>query len=341
MVTLVFVGIAWVGPRVLGLYYQIQGGKQLREVLQKATIAEEIACTTEPLTDTVYTQPIQLAIGNLNQAIRHSPTLAQAYLLLGRAYCALGEYDGAVRVYDEYARLRPENPEGHLELGLGYVKIDVRSNLARNASVEWQGAGILLDDFLTNAKMLFAARQAKDARYWYEFAAALKPVTSADAFEWGVVSIASTGTLPQVIKLPVYSLGKDGVIIQGENLQVLGGDSGERLASVNIDGVESGVMWGNGCSVGIVDVPQARYYRITIQAQNSLPAPIQLRMAIDFGQKYDFELTRADLSWQGVTTQVYLSAQLHVIEICFLNDGIINNNDRNLFLDWIEVSPQE
>ena len=156
-ITLAFMGMVWLRPWILGLYFQIQGGKQLQAALQSAGVAEDIACTNDPLTDGASVQGLEQAIENLTRATAHYPDLAQAYLLLGRANCALGEYEEAVKAYEEYARLRPENPLGHLELGFGlettysqetngllavYTQIIANPTTHKAIHVEWGKANI-------------------------------------------------------------------------------------------------------------------------------------------------------------------------------------------------------
>jgi len=166
LVTLVFLGMGWLYPRTMGLSYQVQGGKQLRAVLRDAGIDQDIACTNDPLTDEVSVQELTQAIGKLERAISYSPELAQAYLFLGRANCTIGKYEDSILGYERYTELRPENPEGNLEMGFVYLL----QGQSDKAITKWQLIGFNSQTFVSQVGLLQNAQTYTTALQWLDYA---------------------------------------------------------------------------------------------------------------------------------------------------------------------------
>jgi hypothetical protein len=62
---------------------------------------------------------------------------------------------------------------------------------------------------------------------------------------------------------------------------------------------------------------------------------------IDLLPVYPFEMARGDMSWQEFQTEVVLSAGFHVVGLRYLNNAIINGNDRDAAIDWLELEKIE
>jgi tetratricopeptide (TPR) repeat protein len=158
--------VALVSPRLLGLYYQIQGGKIIEGVEDKmqASVQKSFSCTLGPTNDARTINQINAAILDLQESIQYNPKLSQSHLLLARAHCLLGNYDNAVKSYGIYTQLKPDNPLGYLEMGFAYEALGKDQLAVEN----WKSAGVDARSFW------FRGEEARDegdydgALKWYE-----------------------------------------------------------------------------------------------------------------------------------------------------------------------------
>jgi tetratricopeptide (TPR) repeat protein len=168
-------------PPALALYHQVKGGMILRRVILTAqkTNPNAIACDLEPVQEDSARTQLKQAIAHLEAARHYAPKLAQTYLLLGRAFCLMGEAQNAVEAAEKYISLRPNNPLGHLELGFAY---DAEGNEAR-ASSEWEQSTVAAIEFLNIGKQKVIEKQYASALNWYNRAAQLGMVGDAAYFK--------------------------------------------------------------------------------------------------------------------------------------------------------------
>jgi len=328
-------------PRALALYHQVKGGMILRSVILTAqkTNPNAIACDLEPVQeDSAHTQ-LKQAIAHLEAARHYAPKLAQTYLLLGRAFCLYGEPENAVSSYRTYVLLRPQNPLGHLELGLAYALIGESMS-----AIDWQTAGITPEQVLAQAEQAFKIADYRTAANRYRQSAEIKELTFADYLRWAIAATISKQEFPGSIDhiLPVFPIAGSGStkieanyfrwLREVPNILVYG----DRL--IDHPGKDPTVarMWWGGDAVIIIQVPASGKHAITIRAQNTLPPPVQMNLTIDYVPVFPFEMERGDMSWQEFQTEVILSAGFHVIGLRYINNGVVNGIDRDAVIDWIE-----
>lgn len=171
LVILVLVGVRLV-PLGLALSYQVRGGlllEQVRQEILEQDVGQE--CQPVEVVSADASQRVKDAIEYLDSALKLNPALTQAYLLLGRAYCLLGDSQNAIRPYDTYANLRPSNPLGHLELGFAYQAYGDQ----KFAVAAWQAAGLSAQDFIDVGHSLVERQQFESAVVWYERALYAQP----------------------------------------------------------------------------------------------------------------------------------------------------------------------
>ncbi len=182
---------AFAGPRLLGLSYQVRGGSLLDQVTH-AGEGEGVlfACMQEPVINPEQAGQLERVVSDLEKAVKLDASLAQAHLLLGRAGCLVGDYQAAVASFQEYTRLRPQNPLGHLELAFAYAaahdptespyallaqapgslaawKLPERMALA---VAEWQAGGSGAAVFRAQGDRAVQADEDAAALAWYEYA---------------------------------------------------------------------------------------------------------------------------------------------------------------------------
>lgn len=346
-------GRIYLAPRLLGLYYERQGGQALAEVqaeIDDPTSAAPAACAQEPVTDPALHQKLDQAITFLKKSAGYWPEGSQTYLQQGRVYCLLDQPGSAVQAFKDYIRLRPENPLGHLELGFAYGQacnnaVEQRggaycaSRERRKAiQAEWQAAGVDAGKFAAMGPDALAAQLPSQAYRWYAWNLLLtgseEPV---QAFGYIVASVASGNGLPKGIPpnaVHVYSL-EDNLQIAARDLQSI--PTGQPLSLNPPEDPNFGVFWWDGAAIAIVQVTKPGSFRVTLRAKNNPPAPIEGALEADLATFYKFSLTREDGSWQLVQSNLELSAGYHVIGVRYLNDAQERGYDRNLVMDWIKL----
>lgn len=340
--------LLWLRPRALALYHQVRGGSILAGVLQtlQKTDPASFACQLGPLVDASTHRKLQQAIAHLEASHKSDARLAQTDLLLGRAYCLDGQMENAINAYRAYTRLRPSNPLGHLELGLAYAL-----NSQKAAVAEWQMAGVTPQQVLSTADQAFNRTGYLSAAYWYRaYAANVDEVPTAVLLRWAMAASVSGLPLPESASqsLPAFPIAAQGKTqIEAKYFRWLREIAsyhvsyGDRLVDHPGSDPSIATMWWSGDAVIIIHVPESGKYGITINAQNTLPPPVQMNLAIDLAPVYPFEMDRGDMSWQEFQHTVVLSAGFHVVGLRYLNNAIVNGKDRDAVIDWIELQKVE
>ena len=337
------VALLWLRPRALALYHQVQGGSILSAVNQAIPNSNpnDYACFPDPVSDAALRARLARAVTHLQAAREYNPGLAQADLLLGRAYCLLGEPERAIQAYQQYVRLRPDNPLGHLELGFAYALDSQKAALA-----EWQKAGVTPAQVLSNAEQAFNQKNYRSAADWYRLnSVGDDNIQIPILLRWAIAASVSGLQLPDSASqiLPVFPISATGTTrIQAGDFRWLRDipgqlTYGDRLADHKSGNSAPGVMWWSGDAVIILRVPVSGKYAITINAQNTPPPPIQMTLSLDLKTVYAFEMDRGDMSWQEFQTEVDLSAGYHVIGLSYLNNGIVDGVARDAIIDGLEI----
>ena len=204
LITLLIILIL-VAPRFLGFYYGTRGGLLFKGVFSSDSgRVANIACARSPLEEKNERAQVERAIDILQKSIRYNKNESQSYLLLGQAYCLLGQNEKAISAYQSYTKLRPQNPLGHLELGFAYeancrASINTGQTAASSGNscmepnqrelitTEWRRAGLPAVDFLTAGEESRAAKQYEDAFLWYDRAELLAPENRDSIFYKGMI----------------------------------------------------------------------------------------------------------------------------------------------------------
>jgi tetratricopeptide (TPR) repeat protein len=329
--------------RALALYHQVKGGTILNEVTRTylKNNLNNLACDEPPLANDSARARVQQAIAHLIIAEKYNPHLAQAHLLLGRAYCMMGEPENAVSAYKAYVLLRPENPLGHLEFGLAYALVGQKMSVS-----DWQTAGINPDQILAQADQAFNQKDYLIAARRYLQSAGIKELTFPAYLRWVIAAVISQQELPDTAYqiLPVFNIAESGKTrIEAEYFRWLREVPqyhlvyGDRL--IDHPGNDRSVarMWWAGDAIIIIQVPAPGEYEITIRAQNTIPPPIQMDLTINNEPVYPFEMERGDMSWQEYKTEVHLSTGFHIVGLRYLNNAVVDSVDRDAVIDWIEI----
>jgi tetratricopeptide (TPR) repeat protein len=160
-----FAVLLWLRPHALALYHQVRGGMILADILRTYPNydSSDIACDLPSLGNSTGVALLKQAISHLEAARYYDSQLAQTYLLLGRAYCILGNIKGAIDAYNTYLALRPNNVQTHLELGFAYEA----NGLIKQATSEWQKSEVTSEEFLLVGQEKYHEKQYTTAIEWY------------------------------------------------------------------------------------------------------------------------------------------------------------------------------
>lgn len=165
--------LALLSPRILGLYYQIEGAQQLDAALKAAAEVPELdlTCKALPNEKKSILPRVEHATALLERALAYTPRNAQAHLNLGRAYCLLDQPAKARDHYLIYTQLRPKNPLGHLGFGFASERLGDLTP----AVEAWKASGMTPSYFLEAGDEAARKKQTEEALRWYERATWIEP----------------------------------------------------------------------------------------------------------------------------------------------------------------------
>jgi len=176
LLTIVIVGIVLI-PRGLSIYYQSRGGQHIDYVMRSVEGIVELVCEPLPESNQAAIEEVEDGIEDLHRAVRFNRRNSQAYYHLGKAYCLLGEPDDAMKSYQQYTELRPDNPLGHIGLGFAYEALG-ETEKSKNA---WIEAGLQPHEFNAVGNEMYKLEEYDQAMQWYERALLVDP-ESAEAW---------------------------------------------------------------------------------------------------------------------------------------------------------------
>jgi tetratricopeptide (TPR) repeat protein len=174
LIAVLLLGSIGFTPKILALYNQVRGARLLSEAFRTVNGHSSVSfsCSTPPVSDETAKYRLQEAVIVLNKALRYNSASSHPYLLLGRVYCLQGKYKEAVKAYNQYTFMRPENPLGYLELGFAYSEIH-----DQYATVQaWKAANVTAKDFLIVGALLQQSMHFSEAMDWYKWAGILRGV---------------------------------------------------------------------------------------------------------------------------------------------------------------------
>jgi tetratricopeptide (TPR) repeat protein len=166
---------------VLGLYYQISAGQLMKRAVATSELSESsFACIGPTTIKGAERTTLEKSTSQLLLSYRFWPSAAQTSLLLGRAYCRLGQYSNAISAYQRYVNLRPQNPLGLTEIGIAYGAL----NNWERAFQEWKSAGISASDLIEVGNQAQQQGDVKGAELWFKRAAQYDPSNQAVWDAW-------------------------------------------------------------------------------------------------------------------------------------------------------------
>ena len=157
--------VSWIYPRVLYLIHLPWGGDQLAAVWNsmEETYRSPFFCAqSQPINEGQLVK-LNDARRQLVDAISVLPSGSNAYLLLGRVECLVGEYEHAVQTFGTYIHLKPNNELGYIESGFA----NERNGDEQAALRQWRFAGLSFNSFTDVGDGLRDVGQYKESNDWY------------------------------------------------------------------------------------------------------------------------------------------------------------------------------
>jgi tetratricopeptide (TPR) repeat protein len=287
------------------------------------------------------------ALSNVEQALHLDPGNTLALKLSGQIYCLSGEYQNAVLAFNKYLEIREKDPLIHLETGLAELNWCCNSDQENESSCESAAehlnlAGVSADDLLTSGISAYQSQQYQ---------------ASLNLLKWntclGNESDPSTDLMVRILGLltndnrasSMVDSNEDAIIIESDpTIQEdqlywlrVGDQFGKPLDQVTVRDSSAGVMWAGGPVGAIIYISGPGQYNITMRVLDTQPSPLHFRIEHNLSTIQEFELAKGDNTWKEVTTQIDLEPGYHLIGVEFLNDGIVNEIDRNLYIDGLIV----
>jgi len=182
LLTIVIVGIILI-PRGLSIYYQSRGGQHIDYVMRSVEGIQELVCDPLPESSQAAIEEVEDGIENLHRAVRFNRRNSQAYYHLGKAYCLLGEPEDAMKSYQQYTVLRPDNPLGHIGLGFAYEELG-ETDSSMNA---WRESRLTTNNFLEVGNQFLELQQYDNALNWYQRAEKFDPGNGIPWYHIGVI----------------------------------------------------------------------------------------------------------------------------------------------------------
>lgn len=314
-------------------------------------------------------------ISLLKQAIITAPKQAHSYLLLGQLYCLNNQPEQAINALYTYTDLRPENPLGYLEMGFAQFKLctydEQQENgatvlspskgdlsLCRDKSLlekigtSWMSIGIKPEHFINSAHESFDLQNFADTTLWYRRAlkyqiGTIDELSDSDLYMWAISEIRDYGKIPDILstRLPILETS-DSITITADQLrwfrEIPNGVAsyGDNIKVSNIDQRMAGIVNWTGPVGVFINISQDGWYIVSVQAQNTPPVPVNLQVEKGFEPFGIISLDRGDLSWEIFQFRVRFEKGIHLLNVNYTNDAVVNEIDRNAVIEWIKLDQE-
>jgi tetratricopeptide (TPR) repeat protein len=361
LIVVVF-SIALLYRPAMGRLYEYQGVTALQASIHSEGVnPDDFACMQPPFASPSASNDLHIAITKFYRSASFWDT-AHIHLLLGKTHCYAGQIEKAIEHYLTSTQLRPNNLLARMEMAAAYsaacnpeVADKVFSTYCFDNAIAHEVQQTLEKNnqdperFIILAYSAFEKKNYSDtARYFLYYSSySFRTVglTDTDRFMW-VVSAIMIGKSPpktSIEALPVTHV-HDGVRINSDQLRWMRKiadwniDYGDKPQILSVNGEQAAFIARNGSLAVIIYVSVARNYSITIEALDAPPSPILALIEVNGNTLGEAAFVKGDSTWERKTYEVLLESGYHIISVEFTNDGFINNVDRNLLINSIEVS---
>jgi tetratricopeptide (TPR) repeat protein len=249
----------------------------------------------------------------------------------------------AVVALEQAFRLQPDSLLIAAELAMAYEQVERYSEARRM----WLRTGTRLDNAEIYADEELAQKQYEAAWQWYRRVKWYEtPASDGLPFKTWLAALLSGDELPLGaaaggVPLTLYVVDDDLTIPARDLRWISTQQNVERIwpglpLNVYSSQPDVGVFWWNGTAVTIVEVVTPGTYEVQLHVRNSVPAPVHMLLEID-GQQYALSPDRGDNSWVTYAASFELEAGRHMVQVSYLNNAIIDGEDRDAAMRWIRL----
>lgn len=293
--------------------------------------------------------PAMLAasIGDLQRAAELLPADPLPLRYLARAYQQSGRQADAIAVLEQATLLAPQSILVRQELLLAY---QTAGRYERSALLETK-LGYTPEQGVAIGDAYLANGNAVQALLWYDRVGDRWPERAKQlAFRRLVAAISlndprapallrqTQATLPG---LEAPRVGTQQVVVNGAALRWVGDVSlPDAPSGISLNypyGGSEGVFWWNGRGTLIVAVDQPETYLLRITTYNTAPPPVELAFGVNGHRIHYVSLTGGDNTPSVVEFPVSIYPPLASLDVWFLNNAMVNGQDRNAMIGRIEI----
>ncbi|MGB9631691.1 MAG: hypothetical protein ACPL8I_00035 [Chloroflexaceae bacterium] len=293
--------------------------------------------------------PAMLAasIGDLQRAAELLPTDPLPLRYLARAYQQSGRPEEAIAILERAASLASQSILVRQELLLAY---QTAGRLEESALLETE-LGYTPQQGIAIGDAYLASADHAQALLWYDRVCDRWPERAEQlAFRRLVAAIplndprAPALLLQTKVTFPdleVPRVGTQQVVVNGAALRWVGDVALPEVAfgtplNYPYGGLE-GVFWWEGRGTLIVAVDQPDTYLLRITTYNSAPPPVEMAFGVNGRRVHDVSLRGGDNTPSVVEFPVTLHPPLASLDVWFLNNDMVNGQDRNATIGRIEI----
>ncbi len=292
-------------------------------------------------------EDVTYALGLLEQARDWTPSEPHVYRMLAQAYQLNNQPELAVAALERAYQLQPSSLLIQQELALAYKSV----NKIDYAVQLWRRLDVTAAQMLVRGDEALDRQQYAAAMDWYNIAAQYDPdIESALPLRRFLVE-RLTGSPTAMMWFRKAQASDQSLVMYAlsDTLKINGADLRWMLSIDGIYGVPisygtggntTGYLWWTGQAFAVILVEQAGDYQISMHVLHDDPPPVEMAIGVNGQQIQQVLLGRGDNSWETVNTSVFFTAGIHIIQVSFLNDAILNGEDRNAVIEWIMVEHQ-
>lgn len=294
----------------------------------------------------LLTVPGEVLIDRLWEAQQRVRPAADLYRKFGKLFYLYGQNSRSLAAYKMAYEQDSNDLEICRELAEAYERVDQQAEanaLWRRLTSDNAALQSLADDYFQHRQFGYAYR-------WYHQLVEVEPeYLTTIAFQYAISGLMTNKfSSEQIVNLiqtndPTFTIYRisDTTTIEGDQLRWMdsfptwGVRPGELLGHIDNDSSSVGRFWWTGEAISVLNVQKSAVYEVTIRAQHLKPLPVQMAVGLDGHQLRRFELSRGDQSWETIRVRFDVKEGLRLFSIWFLNNDIIDGQDRDAAIDWI------
>lgn len=292
-------------------------------------------------------EQLMAAVHDLERARRWIPHDSALERSLAQAYSLLDQPQSVIALLEQAYRRQPDSLLLREQLARAYDA----DGQVEHADEIWRALGAPPAFIVGEGDTALAQERYNEAHRWYQRALRFDPLLQNElAFRAAIAAFyagaSEGGALLQLAQeqdqtLEIYAL-EEALTIAGGDLRWLihfpqwnvtyGMPLGYR-------GME-GTFWWDGQALALFSVETSGNYILSACVQHTLPPPVEMALGINGTQLTHVSLERGDMSWETMNVPVALVPGLHTVNVWFLNNALVREQDRNAVIQWVTVGQE-